>query len=637
MNVTMDTTPKDVWENNFKSGNGNAVNVKGHLESVLKIVSEICRTPLSLVNIKVGTEQETFAAYGEWNEGEIALAKSISRKLGGEHDFLVINDIREHEEIVSKLSKEELETVKFFASVSLKDELGVTLESMWVFDSEPRTFSESQKEYFKSLADETEFRLQNYNQKELIIEKNRMIEKQSIFLKNSSDITFILQPETGKIIDVNNDIDQVLGYYPDSLLDTNFIDLVISDKDSDTSVKKWFTSEIDKNGRYSITVQLKDKQHEKRWFQCNFTSVDENWYVTAKDVSEIKEAESGVNELKEKFKKVVGVVSDLIYELDWDSRSLSWGDELTDILGYPNDDQFVDYDWWLDKVHPDDLERITREISMTVEGESDKVKLIYRIKTYDGSYKYVLNHTYVDRKEDGSPDKIIGAIVDISDLNELKESNEDMSRSLIDKETLLKEVHHRIKNNLAIVSGMMQLQAHKEKNEAVKERLFTSSSRINTMATIHEILYQSASFSNLELDANIRKLIDSITQAYDISIDLVAEYDLEPIELNINQAIPFSLIINEVVTNVLKHAFDDGEAGILSVKLFGTDGKVTLTLADNGKGLPDDFDPARERDSLGLELIDALASQLDAEYSYKSLDKGAQFTLTFEREESSLL
>ncbi|MDZ7806737.1 MAG: PAS domain-containing protein [Gracilimonas sp.] len=85
-----------------------------------------------------------------------------------------------------------------------------------------------------------------------------------------------------------------------------------------------------------------------------------------------EEAES-VSKLKNKFQKVLDVATDLVYELEWESGNLAWGDELTDILGYPNEERFVDYDWWLDKIHPDDLERVLHDVSMTVEGENRKV------------------------------------------------------------------------------------------------------------------------------------------------------------------------------------------------------------------------------------------------------------------------
>ncbi|MDZ7806738.1 MAG: histidine kinase dimerization/phosphoacceptor domain -containing protein [Gracilimonas sp.] len=380
----------------------------------------------------------------------------------------------------------------------------------------------------------------------------------------------------------------------------------------------------------------------------------------------------------------------------------------------------------------------------------EKFKLVYRIRTFDGSYKYVINHKYIDRKEDGTPDKIIGAIVDMSDLKEAEdlayghqklleeladhtstaiwirdregkhlftnqnyidlfdldkqkvagktnydlfdkdtarkfnkndqkvlnsgksyvfeesietkmgerfyktnmfpisggkvagisiditddiEKQKKLKNLVQEKETLLMEIHHRVKNNLAIVSGMLQLQSFKERDQRIQNKLLTSVSRIKTIANIHELLYQSSSFTNVKLKENIRKLIAGITSYYETSADLDVNFNLESIVLNINQAIPFSLIINEVVTNILKHAFDEGESGTLSLSLFEEAGNITLIIEDDGKGLPDDFDPNGTEETLGLELIKTLASQLNADYTYKSLEQGTQFTITFKREE----
>ena len=747
----MDTSTDNRIETDFNLDIDNAEEIKRHLEPILKMATEICDVPFSVVNLINNNEQKTLATYGTWENPEIANIQNICGRLDTEQDIRVINDIREDPEIKITLSKRDMDTVGFYAGAPMKSQSGSRVGSLCLFDSKPRDLTENQKEHLKTLADEMARKLQFYELNHRLNEKNRTLERQSIFLANSTDITFMIQPESGKIIDVNNDIKQALGYSPDSLLDTRFLNLVATEEESVNTVDELFTSENKIDGRYSVDLRFVDKQNNKRWFECNFTRENDVWYCSAKDINEQKEAESGVYKLKEKFQKVVDVATDLVYELNWESKNLSWGDELTDILGYPHEDRYVDYDWWLDKIHPDDLERVVHDVSSTVEGECEKMKMVYRIKTYDGSYKHVMNHNYVDRKEDGTPVKIIGAIVDISDLKEAKdqverreklleeladqtstaiwirdqdgkhlfmnqnyrdlfelgkqevigktvhelfdeeearqfdendqkvlrsgeshmfdesvetkagkrfyktnifpindnkvggvsvditdeiESREKLQISVKEKETLLKEIHHRVKNNLAVVSGILYLQYFNEEDKEVREKLLDSTNRIKTMATIHEILYQSLSFTNLKLDKNISRLIDSITSSYEISVDLDTIFDLEPIILNINQAIPLSLIVNEVVTNVLKHAFSEGETGAISVTLFNTDGLITLIIKDNGKGLPDDFDPTGREKSLGLELIESLANQLHADYSYSSLEQGAQFKLTFEKEDT---
>ncbi|PKD45167.1 hypothetical protein CWD77_06860 [Rhodohalobacter barkolensis] len=746
----MDTSTDSRIKNDLNLEIDHSEKIKEHLEPILKMATEICDVPFSVVNLIDNNEQKTLATYGKWEDTEIAGIQSICEKLDTEQDVRVINNIRKNTELKMSLTERDLETIGFYAGAPLKSDSGSRVGSLCLFDSKPRDLTDTQKECLRALANETVLKLHYYELNNHLNEKERELKRQSIFLENSTDITFMVQPESGKIIDVNNDIEQALGYSPDNLLNTRFMDLVATEEKSVKAVNEWLTPENKIDGRYSVDLQFINKENIKRWFECNFTCENGVWYCSAKDVNEQKEAVSGVHKLKEKFQKVVDVATDLVYELDWESKDLAWGDELTDILGYPHEERFVDYDWWIDKIHPDDLERVVHDVSSTLEGECEKLKLVYRIKTYDGSYKYVMNHNYVDHNEDGTPVKIIGAIVDISDLKEAKDQverreklleelaeqtstaiwirdhegkhlymnqnyrdlfdlgeqnvigktvhdlfdketarqfnendqkvmssgeshlfeesvetktgtrfyktnifplngsnvggvsvdiTEEMERrkklqiSVEEKETLLREIHHRVKNNLAVVSGILYLQYFKEEDKKLREKLLDSTNRIKTMATIHELLYQSLSFTNLKLDKNISRLINGITSSYEVSVDLDTTYDLEPIILNINQAVPLSLIINEVVTNVLKHAFEEGDSGTIAVSLFETDGEITLIIKDNGKGLPDDFNPKGREKSLGLELIESLAGQLHAEYSYSSLEQGAQFKLTFKKED----
>ncbi|MDZ7718800.1 MAG: PAS domain S-box protein [Balneolaceae bacterium] len=214
------------------------------------------------------------------------------------------------------------------------------------------------------------------------------------------------------------------------------------------------------------------------------------------------------------------------------------------------------------------------------------------------------------------------------DITEKKVSETELKESLREKEVLLAEIHHRVKNNLAVVSAMMQLQAYEEENELIEEKLNASISRIHTMATIHEILYQSGNFSKLSFSKILEKLIESIssTMGQDKNIDV--RFTPVPLELNINQAIPCALIVNEVITNVYKHAFKGRKKGILDVNLSIVNDSVDIEIKDNGIGLPKSF-TSQDAKSLGIHLIKTLALQLEAEYSFNSSGKGTEFRLRF--------
>lgn len=207
----------------------------------------------------------------------------------------------------------------------------------------------------------------------------------------------------------------------------------------------------------------------------------------------------------------------------------------------------------------------------------------------------------------------------------------NLQASLSEKETLLMEIHHRVKNNLAIVSGMMQLQALGEDNWRLRQKLNDSVGRIKTMGIIHELLYRSESFSRLRADENIKTLITEIAGSHRKDLDLDLRFNLHPLDLNINQAIPLSLIVNEVVTNVFKHAFEGRDEGRLSIEISEERGYVEVRIRDDGKGLPPDFGLSSESDSLGLQLIDNLSGQLEGDYDYRSVEGGTRFTLNFRK------
>lgn len=216
------------------------------------------------------------------------------------------------------------------------------------------------------------------------------------------------------------------------------------------------------------------------------------------------------------------------------------------------------------------------------------------------------------------------------DITRRKEYESQLKESLQEKDVLLSEIHHRVKNNLAMISGLMQLQALGEVSSEVEYKLYDSISRIQTMAAIHELLYQSESFSRLQFSEIIGKLLKNIDEGLCGDKQIRHEIDVHPIELNINQAVPCAIIINEVTTNIYKHAFKERESGKIKVGISDNNGTVSLSVEDNGIGLPSNFDP-HSKSTLGLHIIQLLAEQLNADINYKNISKGTRFSLAFEK------
>ncbi len=214
------------------------------------------------------------------------------------------------------------------------------------------------------------------------------------------------------------------------------------------------------------------------------------------------------------------------------------------------------------------------------------------------------------------------------DITEHISYEERLQETLSEKSVLLQEIHHRVKNNLAVISGMMQLQAMESESEHLSNKLHDSQLRIQSMASIHELLYDTESFTELNFTKQIKKLVTTIDETLRTDTKVDINYELENATLNVNQAIPAALIVNELVTNAFKHAFKQRAKGTINITLKTNHQVVTLTIADNGVGLPDDFD-IHQPATLGMRIIQTLCEQLNASIEYQR-DNGSKFILQFE-------
>jgi len=208
----------------------------------------------------------------------------------------------------------------------------------------------------------------------------------------------------------------------------------------------------------------------------------------------------------------------------------------------------------------------------------------------------------------------------------------NIKENLREKETLLAEIHHRVKNNLAVISGLLQLESSNVEEEHTERILKNSQLRIQSMATVHEMLYEAQNFNNLSFNDFIKKMVTSIHDIYKSAYsDLSVDIEAEDIDLNVNQAVPFGLMVNELVTNAFKHAYPDGGSGVVAISFFEEEGNVVLTVEDEGMGLDDDFS-LEESESLGFSLIKILSQQIDADVTVES-EHGTKVTVVFEKKD----
>ncbi len=218
----------------------------------------------------------------------------------------------------------------------------------------------------------------------------------------------------------------------------------------------------------------------------------------------------------------------------------------------------------------------------------------------------------------------------VYDNTDRKEIDRKIRDSLKEKEVLLKEVHHRVKNNLQVISSILNLQSSYVDDPKTLEILRESQQRIKSMSFIHETIYRTSDFSRLEFMDYLKTIISNLIQSYRSAktrVDFVSE--MNSVGLNLDQAIPCGLIVNELVSNSLKYAFKGREHGKLTVKLNEEDGVIMLAVIDDGIGLPADF-AFEKNNSLGIQLVYALLDQIDATVKVVQTE-GTQFFISFKR------
>ncbi|MCW9708866.1 PAS domain S-box protein [Fodinibius salsisoli] len=229
---------------------------------------------------------------------------------------------------------------------------------------------------------------------------------------------------------------------------------------------------------------------------------------------------------------------------------------------------------------------------------------------------------------DDKPIAGFGIYVDISDQ---KRYERELKRSLDEKQVLLEEIHHRVKNNLAIVSGLLQMQMLSVEEPRLTSYLQDSQLRIKSMAIVHEMLYQSEKLSQINMDSYVKKLVRVISNTLSPeNKNIQVEVKCNECTLNINQAIPCALNINELITNSFEYAFKGRQKGLIEVKVIEKEGVITVEVKDDGVGLADNFDELRKT-SLGISLIENLVKQLDANLDIDTGEWGTAISFSFNK------
>ncbi|MCX5850821.1 MAG: PAS domain S-box protein [Deltaproteobacteria bacterium] len=345
----------------------------------------------------------------------------------------------------------------------------------------------------------------------------------------------------------------------------------------------------------------------------------------ARDVTERKKSEEALKESEERYRHLVEQAPAGIYEFDFvNGRFITFNDVILEYTGYEREEMAAMN--LADLMTEESLKAYGERMEKLMRGEPVDDSVEYGIRKKDGTVIWVLlNARYI--YEEGT---LRSAHVVAHDITERKHMEEKIKQSLREKEILLQEIHHRIKNNLQIVSSMLSLQSQQLTDLKALELFKDSETRIKSMALIHEKLYLSTDLSHIDFSGYVESLTNRLFQIYNISISqIVPVLEIEPASFSIETAIPCGLIVNELVSNALKYGFPDGRKGTVTVALHvdREAGAYVLTVADTGIGLPAHIH-LETVETLGLQLVHDLTHQIDGTVTIERAG-GTKFQIHF--------
>jgi PAS domain S-box-containing protein len=328
------------------------------------------------------------------------------------------------------------------------------------------------------------------------------------------------------------------------------------------------------------------------------------------------------NELKESeynLRLILDSTAEGIFGIDLDDLCTFCNASAVNLLGYDNPDELIGNNIHdlIHRSHQNETPYMGFKTGKRVYVEDEKF-----MRT-DGTVFSAEYWSYPQIKNN----EIIGAVITFTDITERKKAEIEIKNSLNEKEVLLREINHRVKNNLQIIASLLHLQADSIDDKYMVDILKESETRVKSMAIVHEKLYQSPNFNYINFKQYLEKLVYDILYTYGIKIGTIkVQLDIEDINLNIDTAIPLGLIINELITNTIKYAFPQNE-GNITIQLKSLPENMEITIADNGIGLPKNI-KLENPETLGLQLVQSLVNQLDGKLKLNN-DNGTEFKITF--------
>jgi len=471
-------------------------------------------------------------------------------------------------------------------------------------------------------------------------------ERYRVLFETAKDAIF-LNDETGKFMDVNSAACELLGYSKEELLK-------LSNREIDADPKGYEAFLKVRNGLmeeavFEVNQQRKDGTLIPVEISGKSFEIGDNrlFLAIARDISERKAAEDALKESEIQYKHLYSMVRlmcdnlpDLMWTKDLDGKFIFVNKACCDILlnAKDTDEPIGKDDMYFarreNEAHPENPDYHT--FGETCNSSDLIVMETKNPQTFDefGNLKgeFIYLDVYKAPFWDGEHN-LTGTVGCARVVTKERQTEEQIKRSLQEKEVLLREIHHRVKNNLQVVSSLLNMQARNARDKNTIEILSEARDRIKTMSLIHSQLYEGSDLAAINMKEFVNRLLGQLLQSYPVGDTRVAHVvHVDDYPFPISVAVPVGLIINELLSNALKHAFDGRDEGKIEVSLTAPEeGMINLTVSDDGVGLPPGFDIDKSK-TLGLRLVKILTEdQLQGNLEVTS-DGGATFGIEFETE-----
>ncbi|KUK73461.1 PAS domain S-box protein [Methanobacterium sp. 42_16] len=345
--------------------------------------------------------------------------------------------------------------------------------------------------------------------------------------------------------------------------------------------------------------------------------------ISVLDMTELQKSKRAMEESREKFKSIFENAAEAILLFDCEGNVVEVNNKFEEVFGFNKDEIIGKNFMTIVSLIEKEYEAAKSFFNGLLSGkELKQVQLVVRNK-YGKEVIFRARPSIIKNKCG-----INGVLLIMEDITGLKMVETSLKNSLEEKEVLLREIHHRVKNNLQIISSLLSLQRIQVEDEETAAILWECQGRVRTMAMIHENLYQSKNMGNIHFGNYVNKLLEDIFNSYCVDKrSITLDTDIARGEMGIETAMPCGLIINELASNSIKHAFPQG-TGNIKVELESDNGLYVLKVADNGIGLPENTDPKKSK-KLGLLVVRTLVNQLNGEMEIDRT-RGTQYTIKFQ-------